>query len=123
MKSAFDSKATQQPRGTNRLAIAALATAVAGIPLFRLVTGVVAIALGAIALGTIRESRQKGIGLAAAGVLLGLVDVVGWLIVLSIVFHHGFAGTDLRFAQAPPDAATVRKYLRNRARDAGQRPD
>lgn len=78
-----------EPSRTNGLAIASLITAVAGILLFGAVTGLAAILLGSLALGAIRGTRQKGTGLAVVGVLLGLVDVVGWLVVLYLVFSGG----------------------------------
>ena len=67
-----------RPR-TSRLAVAAFITALAGIPLFGVLTGLVAVVLAALALGSIRGGNQRGVGWAAAGLLLGLVDAVGWL--------------------------------------------
>jgi S1-C subfamily serine protease len=76
----------------SRLAIAALVCAVAGIPLFGLITGIVAIVLASFALGEIhRNNARKGAGLAVSGLLLGLADVVGWLFLLSH-FAGGFGG-------------------------------
>lgn len=69
----------------SRLAIAALVVAILGIPLFGLVTGLVAIVLGCIALAG-HSRRWKGAGLAVAGILLGVVDMAGWMIGLAIVF-------------------------------------
>jgi Trypsin-like peptidase domain/Domain of unknown function (DUF4190)/Prokaryotic RING finger family 1 len=73
-------------QGTSRLAIAALVCALCGIPLFGLLTGLVAILLGSLALGSLRHSQKKGAGLAVTGILVGLLDVVGWLVVLLWVF-------------------------------------
>ncbi len=69
--------------GVNRLAIASLITAVVGIPLFGIVTGFVAIVLASLALSRILVSRQKGVGLALAGLLLGVADVIAWVALLS----------------------------------------
>ena len=64
----------------NSLAVASLVVAVLGIPLFGVLTGVVAIVLGSIAIGAIEKAREKGTGLALAGVLLGIADVIGWVV-------------------------------------------
>ena len=66
----------------NGLAIASLVCAIAGIPIFGLITGLVAILLASLAFGAIREKHQKGTSLAVVGLLLGLADVVGWLVLL-----------------------------------------
>jgi S1-C subfamily serine protease len=84
----------QKPR-TNRLAIAAFVCALAGIPFFGAVTGLVAILLGSLALGAIRSSPQRGLGLALGGVLLGLGDVVGWIIFLSGMLSGHAADVDV----------------------------
>jgi hypothetical protein len=76
-----------RPR-TNQLAWAALAVGIAGIPLFGVVTGLVAILLGALALGAIHHTKQRGTGLAVAGLLLGLFDVVAWVIFLSVMLFR-----------------------------------
>lgn len=69
----------------NRTAIASLVLAIAGIPLFGLVTGLIAVAIGCLALS--RHSRQlKGAAIAVAGILLGIVDVVGWTAGLMVFY-------------------------------------
>jgi S1-C subfamily serine protease len=72
------------PAGRSRLAIAGLIVAVAGILLFGVLTGLVAVLLGSLALGGIHHTRQRGTGLAVTAILLGLGDVVGWLIFLTM---------------------------------------
>lgn len=62
----------------NGLAIASFITALAGLPLFGLATGLVAVVLGVMAVAALRSKRQRGIVLAALGVLLGVFDVVLW---------------------------------------------
>jgi S1-C subfamily serine protease len=74
------------PVGWSRLAIAALIVAVAGIPLFGVVTGLVAVLLGSLALGGIHHTRRRGTGLAVTAILLGLADAVGWMIFLAMFF-------------------------------------
>lgn len=55
----------------------AFVIALLGIPLFGLVTGLVAITLGCIAL-VLHTPNRRGMALAVAAVVIGLVDVIGW---------------------------------------------
>lgn len=80
---------------TNRLAIASLVLAVAGIPLFGLLTGLVAIVLGSLALGAIRTTRQRGTGLAVVGVILGMGDMIGWMIFLAVTLSQPHRALDI----------------------------
>jgi hypothetical protein len=73
----------------SRLAIAAMIVGLAGIPLFGIVTGFVAILLGSLALGGIHHTRQRGTGLAVTGIVVGLADMVGWIILLYVVYGSG----------------------------------
>jgi S1-C subfamily serine protease len=84
----------------NSLAVASIIVAVAGIPLFGAVTGLVAIALGSVAIGTIQRNRQRGTGFAVCGILLGLADVAGWLVALALYFSP--ASPDVDFAEIEP---------------------
>ena len=95
----------------NGLAIASFVCALAGIPLFGIITGMVAVVLAVIALGAIRANSQRGLGLALAGLLLGLVDVVGWiaLIMMILPWFGRELADDLRFSEAPPDLAAIRE--------------
>ena len=76
--------AAHQPASRGRVRGCSLA----GIPFFGLLTGLVAVVLGCLALGTLQKSSQRGLVLAVLGVLLGLADVVGWLLLLYYVFSH-----------------------------------
>jgi S1-C subfamily serine protease len=78
-----------QARRWSRLAIAAVIVAVAAIPLFGVVTGLIAILLGSLALGGIHHTRQRGTGLAVTGILLGLAAAVGWIVFLACSFGSG----------------------------------
>jgi len=93
------------PRRTNRLAIASFVTAIVGIPMFGVVTGLVATILGSIALGGIHQTRQKGLWLALTGVLLGLFDVVGWIVFLSLALSS--SKTNLAITDFDPDPAAL----------------
>lgn len=93
------------PRRFNRLAIAAFVTALAGIFLFGLLTGVVATILGSIALGSIRQTRQRGIVLALTSVFLGMADVVAWVVFLALVFAH--SGSHMQLSNFEPDPTAL----------------
>jgi S1-C subfamily serine protease len=95
------------PAGVNKLAIASLICGIAGIPLFGLITGLVAVFLGVFALASIRASAQRGLALALAGLILGIVDVTGWIIVLGILFTQPHP--DLHFADLAPDMAVIKE--------------
>jgi S1-C subfamily serine protease len=70
-----------------------------------LLTGLVAILLGSLAIGAIRGTRRKGTWMAAVGIILGLVDVVAWILFLSFYFVGHRA--DLQFAVFRPDLAAM----------------
>jgi S1-C subfamily serine protease len=93
------------PVRTSRLAIASLVCGLAGILLFGLLTGLVAILLAVLALSGIRVSTQRGIWLAISGLFLGIVDVVGWIIMLGVFLSR--PGPDLHFAEQPPDPSVI----------------
>lgn len=83
-------------RRTSGLAIASFICALAGIPLFGVITGAVAVLLGCFALASIRDTKQKGTLLAGIGLGLGLVDVVGWVVLLSMFLGGGGPSLNLR---------------------------
>lgn len=68
------------------LAIAALCLGIVGIvpPL-----GVVAVALGAVALSRLGSRPQAGRGLAVAGIVLGSLAVLAWAVILAVVLLGG----------------------------------
>jgi len=67
----------------NRLAVASLIIAALGIPLYGIVTGLVAVAVGALSLVGRNAFRRRGLSLAAAGIVLGIADFVGWSVYLA----------------------------------------
>ncbi len=91
--------------GFSRLAIASLVCALAGIPLFGAITGLVAILLAVIALGAIRTTQQRGLALALSGLLLGIVDVAGWMVFLSVMLSQ--ASPELKLTEMPPDPSVI----------------
>jgi hypothetical protein len=76
------------PRRWNRAAVAAFIVALLGIPLFGLVTGLLAIVIACIALAG-HSYRRRGMALAVAAIVIGLFDVIGWAIALSSYFGPG----------------------------------
>jgi putative serine protease PepD len=80
-----------RPR-TSRLAVASLLCAIAGIPFFGLITGVVAIVLAGLALGEIQRDERKGKSMAIAGLFLGLADTAGWIVLLAHLMGGGMGG-------------------------------
>jgi len=93
--------------GVSGLAIASFVCALAGIPFFGVLTGLVAVLLGVLALGAIRVTAQRGLGLALSGLLLGIVDVVGWVVFLTIMLSGN--SPDLHFTELPPDLSVIRE--------------
>lgn len=73
---------------TSHLAITAFVVALVGVVLVGVLTGLVAILLGSLALGSIHHTRQRGTWLAVTAVLLGIVDVVVWIVFLSVVLSR-----------------------------------
>jgi len=93
--------------GVSRLAIASLVCALAGIPLFGIITGLVAILLAVLALSSIRATGQRGLGFALSGLLLGLGDVVAWVIFLGVMLSG--PSPAVRFRDLPPDISEIQK--------------
>jgi hypothetical protein len=92
---------------TSALAIASLICALVGIPLFGVITGLVAILLAVLALGGIRLGARRGLGLALSGLFLGIVDVVGWVVLIGLLWSR--PGPDLHFAELPPDLSVIQE--------------
>ncbi len=72
-------------RGTDGFAIASLVTGVVGLAIIPLILGIIAIS-------RINRSGQDGKGLAIAGIVLGVLGIVGWLLVVvgAIAFFTAF---------------------------------
>jgi S1-C subfamily serine protease len=76
-------------RRTSVLAVAALVCGILGVFLAG-VPGLFAVVLGALAVGLINSRKDlKGAGLAAAGIIIGVVALVGWTAGLSLVLVSG----------------------------------
>ena len=72
----------------SHLAVASLALAVVGVPLVGCLLGPIAIFCGALALARIQPPEQRGTGLAIAGIVLGAVEFVGWIVGLWILLSR-----------------------------------
>ena len=87
-RSAADSSSThgdnakEPSRRWNRAGVWAFVIALVGIPLFGLITGLVAMVIGCVALAGHARSH-RGLALAVAAIVIGLAEVVGWAIGLS----------------------------------------
>lgn len=100
-------------RKWNRTSLWAFAVAVLGIPLFGLITGLIAILLACVALVTHHQNR-RGMGLAVAAMLLGLFDVIGWAVALSR--YWGSPQTAVSLAELVLDPAALDQLPENIAR-------
>ncbi len=95
---------------TSRLAIASLGFALAGlIPLFGLVTGLIAVVLALFAISGIRHHGRRGVWLAASGFLLGILEFAGWAILLVLFFSNHELVNDLLESEPPPDMASIQE--------------
>lgn len=77
----------QMPTETSGMAIAALVCGIIGLFFFGIILGPVAICLGLSAKNKIREDPQRYTGQcqATAGIVLGIIDVIGSIIFIIII--------------------------------------
>jgi S1-C subfamily serine protease len=85
------------------VAVAALIVALLGIPLFGLVTGLVAIVIACIALAG-HSHHRRGMALAVMAIVIGLFDVVGWAIALSSYFGAGHSAVAMDELTLDPES-------------------
>lgn len=93
----------QEPR-TSKLAVWSFVVSLLGIPLFGIVTGLLAIILACTALSAMAGTRLKGAAWAVVAVLIGLFDVVAWVAILGMYFSGGPQTAMLEFQ---PDLASL----------------
>ncbi|WP_327184194.1 DUF4190 domain-containing protein [Streptomyces sp. NBC_01334] len=72
---------------TNGLAIASLCCGIVGLFILNIVLGPLAIVFGAVARR--QAAVRNGIGMAKAGIILGIVDVVLWIVLLAVAANNG----------------------------------
>jgi hypothetical protein len=80
----YDPYAPARPTGTNGKAIGALVTSLAGLMLCG-VPSIVGVILGVIAMRETKRTGQEGHGMALAGVIVGALSVVGWLLYAGVI--------------------------------------
>jgi len=93
----------ETPR-TSKLAVWSFVVALLGLPLFGIITGLLAIILACAALSAMAGTRLKGAPWAVSGILIGIFDMVAWVGVLSVYFSGGPQMTMLDFQ---PDLASM----------------
>ncbi|MBB4713750.1 MULTISPECIES: DUF4190 domain-containing protein [Streptomyces] len=87
MASYGGSSAASSGSRTNGLAIASLCCGIIGLFFLNIILGPLAIVFGAVARR--QASVRNGAGMAKAGIILGIVDVVLWLVLLAIASSNG----------------------------------
>jgi len=92
------------PRRWNRLSVWAFVLAILGIPLFGLITGMIAIILACIAL-VLHNQNNRGMGLAVAAMVIGLFDVIGWAGFLTM--YWGSSHVAVSLADLPIDPTSL----------------
>jgi len=93
-----------EPPRWNRTAVWAFAIALAGIPLFGLITGLIATIFGCVAL-VVHAAPRRGMGLAIAAIVIGLADVFGWSAALFYFFGETHSAVALQEFVAPDPAS------------------
>ncbi|MFC8371588.1 MULTISPECIES: DUF4190 domain-containing protein [unclassified Streptomyces] len=87
MTSYGSSSAASSGSRTNGLAVASLCCGIIGLFFLNIVLGPLAIVFGAVAR---RQAAVKnGAGMAKAGIVLGVVDIVLWLVLLAFAASSG----------------------------------
>ncbi|MET9759400.1 DUF4190 domain-containing protein [Streptomyces sp. NPDC006372] len=87
MTSYGSSPAASSGSRTNGLAIASLCCGIIGLFILNIVLGPLAIIFGAVARR--QAAAKNGAGMAKAGIILGIVDVVLWLVLLMVAANNG----------------------------------
>jgi hypothetical protein len=75
-------------RQRNGIAVAGFVCAVIGIFLFNIILGPLGIIFGGVGLSRARDGAPNR-GMAIAGVIIGILDVVLFLVLVVAVTHHG----------------------------------
>jgi hypothetical protein len=78
-----------RPRGANGLAIAALVCGIIGLFFLSIVLGPLALIFGIIGLRR-ANAGASGRGMAIAGIVLGAIDIVLYVIALAYLSSHGW---------------------------------
>ncbi|MEV0980157.1 DUF4190 domain-containing protein [Streptomyces sp. NPDC049915] len=86
MSSYGSSPAASSGSRTNGLAIAGLVCGIVGVFFAGVILGPLAIVFGAVGL---RQAPVKGGGMAKAGVVLGIIDLIIFVVLISLAASHG----------------------------------
>jgi S1-C subfamily serine protease len=96
----------EAPPRLSHLAVASLVLGLLGAPLAGFVLGPLAVGCGVLALSALQGRRPlRGFGVAVAGVVLGSLDLLGWLVALAFIFGRP---SSVSPAPAPVPASTSR---------------
>lgn len=87
----YDPYRPMKPPGTSGLAIASLVTSLVSL-MFCGLTSIVGVILGAIAIRETKRTGQDGFGLALAGVIVGSLQVLLWVLYLVILIGIAASG-------------------------------
>ena len=84
--SAYTAQSVPGPQyRTSSAAVGSFVFSLVGILCAGFITGVIAVILGASALSDISKDPQlQGRGLATAGVIIGILDIIGWVIFMMV---------------------------------------
>ncbi|MEV5352106.1 DUF4190 domain-containing protein [Streptomyces sp. NPDC093516] len=86
MTSYGSSPAASSGSRTNGMAIASLCCGIVGLFILNIILGPLAIVFGVVAR---RQGPGNGAGMAKAGIILGVVAVVLWLVMLAVASSNG----------------------------------
>ncbi|MDT0389022.1 DUF4190 domain-containing protein [Streptomyces dubilierae] len=86
MTSYGGSPAASSGSRTNGMAIASLCCGIVGLFILNIILGPLAIVFGVVAR---RQGAGNGAGMAKAGIILGIVAVVLWLVMLAVASSNG----------------------------------
>ncbi len=82
--------------------LARLAGGSTGVAILGMAMGLLAVLLGAIAVGTVQQTRGRGVWLGVGGLLLGLADIVGCVLFFAAALSH--SGHGMVLTDFEPDA-------------------
>ncbi|WP_043646703.1 DUF4190 domain-containing protein [Nocardia thailandica] len=85
----------QQPQGTNGLAIGSLVASLIGG--CTCVGSIVGIVLGFMAMNQIKERGGEGKGLAIAGIVIGGITIVGWILYIVLMLILGASSSSTSY--------------------------
>jgi hypothetical protein len=85
-KSFFLKARTEEPQ-TNKKALWGFIFSLVGLIIFGIIFGILAIIFSAIGFADIKKdpTKWKGMGLAIAGIIIGVIDVIGWIIIVAVL--------------------------------------